>query len=403
MKSIRITIQNDNGDKLSARLEMPVSGRPANFALFAHCFTCSKDLIAVKNITQALLSHDIAVMRFDFTGLGESEGDFSETNFSSNIDDLIHVAKYMEKHYQPPAVMIGHSLGGAAVLKAASKLDYVKAVATIGTPADPEHVTHLLAEKRELIEEKGEASVEIAGRTFSIKKQFLDDLEGKSLEHILKHKNFAYLILHAPQDMVVAIENAAKLYHAAKHSKSFIALDGADHLLSKKEDSWYAGYMIGAWCIRYLSGRPGDDLQSDKQAIARTYFDSFTTDVKMGQHNLIADEPENAGGDNLGPSPYDLLAASLATCTSMTLQYYAKAKKIPLEEVKVHVQHHKQHASDCKEETQKIDQLDRWIELEGDLSEDQRQNLIEIANKCPVHKSLLSDIKIKTQLKKNES
>lgn len=396
MKSFRITIQNDSGDNLSARLEMPVSGRPATYALFAHCFTCSKDLIAVKHITQGLLSHNIAVLRFDFTGLGESEGDFSDTNFSSNIDDLLCVAQYMETHYQSPAILIGHSLGGAAVIKAAGKLPDVKAVATIGSPADPEHVVHLLSEKQEVIEQKGEANVLIAGRSFMIKKQFLDDLADKSLEHILKNKNFAYLILHSPQDKVVAIENAAKLYQAARHSKSFISLDGADHLLSKKEDSWYAGSMIGAWCIRYLDMK-SSELESEKQVIARTYLDSFTTDVQSGTHSLIADEPENAGGENLGPSPYDFLAASLATCTSMTLQYYAKAKKIPLEEVRVHAQHHKKHADDCKEDS-KIDHIDRWIELDGDLDDEQKMKLLEIANKCPVHKTLLSDIRIKTQL-----
>lgn len=398
MKSIKITIQNENGENLAARLEMPVSGRPANYALFAHCFTCSKDLKAVKNITQGLLSHDIAVLRFDFTGLGESEGDFSETNFSSNIQDLLCVARYMEKHYQSPAIMIGHSLGGAAIIKAASQLTHVKAVATIGSPADPEHVTHLLSESRDVIEEKGEAKVLIAGRPFTIKKQFLSDLEGKSLEHILQNKDFAYLIMHSPQDNVVAIENAAMLYKSARHSKSFISLDGADHLLSEPEDSWYAGHMIGAWCSRYLPKEKEEALETEKQAIARTYFDAFTTDVQMGKHSLIADEPKDANGDDLGPSPYDLLAASLATCTSMTLQYFAKAKKIPLEEVRVHTQHHKQHADDCQQENKKIDHLDRWIELDGDLNKAQREKLLEIANKCPVHKTMLSDIKINTRL-----
>lgn len=398
MKSIKVTVKNENGENLSARLEMPVSGRPTNFALFAHCFTCSKDLIAVKNITQGLLSHDIAVLRFDFTGLGESEGDFSDTNFSSNIEDLICVANFMEENYEPASIMIGHSLGGAAVIKAASQLPYIKAVATIGSPADPEHVTHLISDKKEVIEEKGKAEVHIAGRKFTIKKQFLDDLEKYSLENILNNKDFAYLILHSPQDQVVSIDNAAKLYQVARHSKSFISLDGADHLLSRKEDSWYAGHMIGAWCIRYIGREKQKDLQSEKQAIARTYYDSFTTDVKMGDHSLIADEPQKDGGEDLGPSPYDLLSASLATCTSMTLQYYAKAKKIPLEEVRVHTQHHKKHASDSQEESGKIEQIDRWLELDGDLSQEQRQKLLEIANKCPVHKTLLSDIKINTTL-----
>jgi putative redox protein len=400
MNSIALDIKNSAGQLLSAKIEMPVSGKPRHYALFAHCFTCSKDLIAIKNISHGLLMHDIAVVRFDFTGLGESEGDFADTNFSSNIEDLITVAEYMKEHYVAPALLVGHSLGGAAVIKAAEKLPSVKVVATIGAPADPEHVTHLLAEKMEVIEQKGYAKVEIAGRSFQIKKQFLDDLANNSLVHILSKKDFALLIMHSPQDKIVNIENAAKLYQAARHSKSFVSLDDADHILSDKSHSLYAGNIIGSWSGKYLPLKGEEILESDKQSIARTMNDNFTTDVKMGKHTITADEPEKAGGADLGPSPYDLLAASLATCTSMTLQYYAKAKKIPLIEARVHTQHHKKHAEDCQGDGKniKIDQLNRWIELEGDLTEDQRDELLSIANKCPVHKTLLSDIKITTKL-----
>ena len=402
MRSLKLYFKNDKGDQLAAKLELPLNGKAEHYALFAHCFTCSKDLIAVKNITDALTSQNIAVLRFDFTGLGESEGDFEDTNFSSNIHDLICAADFLKEKYKAPELLIGHSLGGAAVILAAEQLSYVKAVATIAAPSNPHHVEHLLSEKLEEIKEEGEATVTIAGRSFNIKKQFLDDLQENNVKRVLKNKSFALLILHSPQDKIVDIENAAEIYKQAKHSKSFISLDGADHLLSKKDDSIYAGQVISGWAGRYMEKIREQTLVSEKQTIARTYIDSFTTDIKSGKHHFLSDEPESVGGNDAGPSPYDLLTAALASCTSMTLKMYAERKKWPLKEIRIHTSHHKVHAEDCRDCEQKgdkIDEIERVIELEGDLSEDQKKRLLEIANKCPVHKTLSSDIKIESSLK----
>lgn len=403
MRSIKVDFHNAQGEKLAARLEMPVDGKPDHFALFAHCFTCSKNLAAVGNITSALTYQNIAVLRFDFTGLGESEGDFSDTNFSSNVDDLLCAAQYLTDNYQSPSILVGHSLGGAAVILAANQLTYVKAVATIGAPSTPAHVQHLFQEKKEEIIKKGKATVNIGGRPFTIKEQFIKDLEKKGLSEILKKKKFALLLMHSPQDSVVGIENAAELYQAAHHSKSFISLDGSDHLLSDEDESKYVGNVIASWAKKYLKKVAKESLDSDKQSIARTFLESFKTDVKTGKHSFVADEPQSSGGEDSGPSPYDLLASALSTCTSMTIRYYADREKWPLVEVKTHTQHHRVHADDCKscEETKddKIDQIDREIELEGDLSKEQRDKLLEIANKCPVHKTLTSDIQIKSSLK----
>ena len=401
MNSRKVTFTNANGAGLSASLEMPLGGKPIAYAIFAHCFTCSKNLSAVVNISRALNLRKIAVLRFDFTGLGDSEGDFSDTNFSSNIQDLQSAYDFLSTDYEAPKIIIGHSLGGAAVLAAAGSMESVRAVVTVGAPADPPHVKNLFKESIEEIKQTGEATVSIGGRPFKVKEQFLHDLEQNDLADMLSGLNKALLILHSPQDQIVGVENARKIYEGARHPKSFVTLDGADHLLSNKADSMYVGDIISSWATRYLD-LPGEaSLNTDRQVVVRTGDDGFTTEVKAGRHSFLADEPSSVGGKDLGPTPYDLLIASLGACTSMTLRMYADRKGWPLEEVRVHLDHGKVHEQDCENcenENAKIDQIEREIELFGDLNDEQRQKLLEIADKCPVHRTLHGEIRVITKL-----
>lgn len=401
MNSKKLTFNNYNNEQLSGRLELPADGRAKAYAIFAHCFTCGKNLIAANNLSRALSNRGIGVLRFDFTGLGESEGDFADTNFTSNIDDLKAAADYLADNYNPPKLIIGHSLGGAAVVRAARDIDSIKAVVTIGAPADPPHVKHLLKNSIDEIKAKGEAEVNLAGRTFTIKKQFLDDLGNYELEDCLKNLGSALLVMHSPQDKIVDIDNARIIYKSAMHPKSYISLDGADHLLTDKADSLYAADIIATWSLRYLDiQEEKPDIDSDKQVYTRTGDDGYTTMVRAGEHRFITDEPEAVGGKGMGPSPYDLLVASLGTCTGMTLRMYADRKNWPLEEIRVHLQHSKLHAEDCGhcgKENAKLDHVLREIELVGPLDEDQRKRLLEIANKCPVHKTLDKKVSVTTK------
>ena len=399
--SQKITFPNQAGHQLAARLEMPADNDPYAFAIFAHCFTCSKNLNAVMHISRALTQTGVAVLRFDFTGLGESDGDFADTNFSTNIQDLEAAAQFLEENYQAPQLLIGHSLGGAAVLIASSRIASVEAVVTIGAPADPEHVQHLLREDVAQITSEGEATVSLEGREFTIKKQFLDDINQAHHDHQIEQINKPLLILHSPADKTVGIDNAAEIYQQARHPKSFVSLDDADHLLSRKEDSLYVGGVIATWVQRYVVAPSSDEFSTDLQVVTRTK-QGFTTEIRAGQHSFIADEPESVGGLDTGPTPYDLLAASLGACTGMTLRMYADHKKWPLEEVLVHVKHEKvydQDCQDCEDPGKKIDQLERVVEVKGDLTDQQRQRLLEIADKCPVHKTLHASIKVNTSLK----
>ncbi|GAA4467975.1 bifunctional alpha/beta hydrolase/OsmC family protein [Nibrella saemangeumensis] len=401
MKSIKVSFQNKDGHVLSGLLELPIDGRPHAFALFAHCFTCTKNFTAIRNISRALSLNGIAVFRFDFTGLGESEGEFGDTTFSSNIADLLSAAEHLETHYQAPALAIGHSLGGTAVLMAASSLPSVKAVVTIGSPCDPDHVKHLLKGDLTQIEKEGKAEVSIGGRTFTVQKQFLDDLsrfEPATDIHALRR---ALLVLHSPQDRTVSIDNAAAIYQAARHPKSFISLDGADHLMTKPEDSLYGGEMIASWVKRYIDIPQAEPLTSHKRVAVRIGPDSLTTEVKAGNHSLLADEPKAIpGGHDLGPTPYDLVTAGLGACTAMTLRMYADRKQWPLKNVIVHLQHDKIHAQDSEHTEKKpmLDQISREIEVEGDLTDEQRNRLLEIAEKCPVHRTLHSSVQIVSTL-----
>lgn len=401
MPSKKVEFINANGYKLSARLEMPLTQNPDAYAVFAHVFTGSKNLSATRHISRALTLNGIAVLRFDFTGLGDSEGDFSDTNFSSNVEDLIAASKFLEDNYEAPKIMIGHSLGGAASVFAASQLDSIQAVATVGAPSEPDHVTHLLESKIEDIERTGLAKVNIGGQVFTIKKQFLDDLRGKDMYEIVKNLNKAILVLHSPQDRVVEIENAAKIYHAAMHPKSFVTLNDADHMLTNKNDAFYVGNMIATWAKRYINLPTKPKLQTHKQVVARLGNSGFTTDVMAGRHGIIADESEDLGGGDFGPSPYELLNAALGACTAMTLQMYARRKKWDLQEVTVHLSFDRSYRDDCEhcdEKDRRLETFDREIEIKGNLDQKQIERLKEIANRCPVHRTLEASATVTTKI-----
>ena len=404
MKSTKITFPNATGTNLSARIDLPADRKPLHFALFAHCFTCSKDLHAVRNISRALTGAGFGVMRFDFTGLGQSDGEFSETNFSSNVADLHAAMAYLKAEHMEPALLIGHSLGGAAAIVASAEAENIRAVATIGAPGDVGHIKKLFSGDLEKIKAEGHAEVNIGGRPFTIAKSFLDDLEKRDLSSILGDLRKPILIAHSPQDAVVGIANAAALFTAARQPKSFLSLDGADHLLTNNTDSNYAGSMIAAWSKRYLQHeKPVQELQSDMPVVVHIANEKYTTQVLAGGHHLTADEPESVGGNNYGPSPYDLLSAALGACTAMTLKMYAERKMWDLQEAYVHLKHGKIHAKDCEScaegTTGRIDRFERVVELHGDLDDAQRKRLMEIADRCPVHRTLHETIEVVTRLK----
>jgi len=399
----KITFQNKEGETIVGRLEMPADRHPHNYAIFAHCFTCNKNLLAVKNISRALTANGFAVLRFDFTGLGESEGDFENTNFSGNVSDLVAAAHYLEKTYDAPTLLVGHSLGGTAALFAAAEITSIKAVATIGAPSNPIHVKHLFKSTIPEIKASGKAVVNLSGRDFTIKKQFLDDLEHKSLAVVVKNMRKPILILHSPQDEIVGIKNAEEIYIAAHHPKSFVSLDGADHLLMKKEDSSYAGQLIAGWSKRYLPVPKEGDLKTEHNVVASLDADDgFTTAMKVGNHFMTADEPISFGGNDYGPSPYELVSAGLSACTAMTIQMYAKRKEWHLDNVQVHTSYSKSHAQDCKNcetDNAKLDTFKREIIISGSLDDKQKSRILQIADKCPVHKTLHSTVQIITELK----
>jgi len=402
MQNLNVTFENQNGEMLSGILDLPTE-EPVAYALFAHCFTCSKNLRAASNIARALNDERIAVLRFDFTGLGQSEGEFADTNFSSNVGDLLAAVDFLDRKHGDVSILIGHSLGGTAVLQAAPQVETAVAVVTIGSPAEPTHVARMLGGHKDSLRERGEAEVDLGGRPFLVKQQFVDDLEQHDVKGTIGKLHKALLIMHAPLDNIVEIDNAAELFVAAKHPKSFVSLDSADHLLTNDDDSRYAGQVLAAWASRYLPHADhGEPFRvAAGEVVARTYTDGFKTDVRAGRHTLVADEPRSVGGTNAGPSPYDLLSASLATCTSMTLHMYAAHKKLDLESVTVRVKHGKIHAVDCEDcesDSGRIDEFQRSIALQGGLSETQRQRVLEIADRCPVHRTLEGEIKIRSKL-----
>jgi putative redox protein len=401
MTTERITFPGHSGDTLSARLDLP-DGPHLATALFAHCFTCSKDIPAARRIAARLASMGIAVLRFDFTGLGHSKGEFANTTFTSNVGDLHAAAAYLAGRGMAPTLLIGHSLGGAAVLRAAGDMAGIKAVVTIGAPYDPEHVTHNFSDVLEDIESVGKATVDLGGRPFTIGKGFVEDVKAQKLGPVINGLKAALLVMHAPRDAVVGIENATNIFAAARHPKSFVTLDDADHLVTQARDAEYAAEVIAAWAGRYLKLTPPAPPIGAPEGIVRVAeadAAGFLQDVQVGPHHLLADEPLAYGGTNRGPSPYGLLAAGLGACTSMTLRMYARRKGWPLQHVTVDVSHDKVHAQDASTPVAtNIDLFRRRITVTGDLSADQRQKLLEIADKCPVHKTLEAASRVETEL-----
>jgi putative redox protein len=389
MPTERFQFTGSEGQQLAAALDMP-EGDIRAYALFAHCFTCGKDVLAAKRIAAALAAKDIAVLRFDFTGLGSSEGDFANSTFSSNVADLVRAADHLRETRKAPAILIGHSLGGAAILAAAAQIPDARAVVTIAAPSDPAHVTGLFADRIDDIRKHGKAEVALAGRPFTITNQFLDDIaEHGLMAHVAKlHK--ALLVMHAPTDDTVSIDNATRIFAAAKHPKSFVSLAGADHLLSERRDAAYVADVIAAWVTRYLdpvtSEEAADPGEAPRQVVVReTRNSKFQQTVSVGPHRLLADEPVPAGGEDTGPGPYDFVLAGLGACTSMTMRLYADRKSLPLERTTVTLSHRKIHAEDCAEcETREgmLDQIDMVIAMEGALDAEQRKRLMEIADKC---------------------
>ena len=400
----KFTFANQDGHQLAARLDLPEGPHLAS-ALFAHCFTCSKDIPAAKRIAQRLAAQGIAVLRFDFTGLGHSGGEFSNTNFSTNMSDLLAATQAMTERGFPPSLLIGHSLGGAAVLAVAEKINSAKAVVTIGAPFEPANVIEHFTEKRSEIVEHGSAEVRLGGRPFTIRDSFLKDIHTHKLRNAVATLGKALLVLHAPRDEIVSIDNAAKIFMTAKHPKSFITLDDADHLISRVNDAEYTAEVISSWVSRYLDIRPPAPPPGAPEGITRVREvdpQGFLQDVMSGPyHHTLADEPEAYGGGNKGMSPYGFVSAGLGACTSMTIRMYARRKGWPLDHVRVDVSHEKVHAQDAGGNSgERIDGFRREITLEGDLTADQRQKLLEIADKCPVHRTLERANQITTILTK---
>jgi uncharacterized OsmC-like protein/alpha/beta superfamily hydrolase len=404
-KSIKFEFQNSQKQTLAGKLELP-EPTPQAFALFAHCFTCSKDVAAASRISRNLRSLGVAVLRFDFTGLGNSEGDFANTNFSSNVDDLIKAAQALEEQYQAPKILIGHSLGGAAALYAASEMKSLKVVATIGAPSDVAHVSNLFEESLDKIIKAGEADVLLAGRKFKIKNQFIEDINEVNLKERLSKMRVPLLIFHSPQDDTVSIEHAKNIYSWSKHPKSFITLDGADHLLNNKIDSEYVAEVLKSWSSRYMNElryfqeekRP--QLAQGQVQVNNKQNHLFLHDLWTPNHHAFADEPQSVGGDNIGPTPYQLLLQALGGCTSMTMKMYAQRKGINLTKSKVTLSMKKIHAKDCEDCESKeglVDEITKKIEIEGDFSDEQKKRILEIAERCPVNKTLLNEVKIRSE------
>jgi uncharacterized OsmC-like protein/alpha-beta hydrolase superfamily lysophospholipase len=405
MRFLKLKFPNQQGKNLSARLDFPIDEKPVAYALFAHCFTCTKNYNAIVNISRALSGQGIAVLRFDFTGLGESEGDFADTNFSSSVGDLVAAARFLESKFEPPSLLVGHSLGGAAVIHAGAKIPSTAAVATIAAPSGLSRMIRYLRTRGDELEQKGKAQILIAGRTFTVKGQLLHDLEGIEMSRAIQNLKKPLLIIHSRSDTVVDMEEARVIFETAQDPKAFVSLEEADHLLSDRRDSLYIGGLIAAWSGRYLNPaeRPmASPALEDNRVAVRTGRAGLQTEIMVRNHRMIADEPIREGGADTGPTPYDYLTAALGACTSMTLRMYADRKQWPLEEIVVRLKHEKTHAKDCRQcdkATKGMDRIEREIEVIGPLTPAQRERLLQISDQCPVHRTLISEIHIDSWMK----
>jgi len=404
MKSTRLKIKNRKGIILNANLELPANQKPNYYAIFAHCFTCSSSLSAVRNVSRALTQDGFGVLRFDFTGLGRSEGEFADSHFSANVEDLLDVHAYMTEQYDAPCLLVGHSLGGAAVLVAASKIEAVKAIATVGAPATISHVTHLFSHQIDAIKEKGDIEVNIGGRPFVINQDFVKEFDKTDLPATVKNLRKPLLILHSPVDKIVGVENAEQLYKNAHHPKSFITLDNANHLLSNEKDSQYVGEIIGTWAKRYFPKVENNMLDAEGEQLVghlNRVEDNFTTSIQTKKHTFLADEPASVGGSDFGPSPYEYLNAALAACTVMTLKMYAERKEWDLREIFVYISHSRKHSDDLQIEVEKpkyLDHINKKLRFVGNLDASQKERLKEIASRCPVHRTLASEVIFNTEI-----
>lgn len=406
MPKTKVEFQGASGESLAGLLEYPKQ-KAAQTVLFAHCFSCGKDIAAASRISRALVAKGLAVLRFDFTGLGNSDGDFGNTNFTSNVGDLVRAADYLRDHFSPPSILIGHSLGGTAVIAASKSIPEVRAIVTIGSPSAPSHVLKQFQDQQQEIEAGGQAEVDLGGRAFVIKKQFLDDVREANIDGILSTMRKSLLVMHSPVDRVVSVNEAERLYLGAKHPKSFVSLDDADHLLTNKRDSEYAASVIAAWVSRYVDLPNTVEAQQTEVSAGEVWVSEhnqhFTRRVKSDQHSWLADEPVSVGGHELGPDPYEHLLAALGACTSMTLRMYANRKNLPLKHVEVRLKHERVHAEDCAEGAGKLEVISRLIRLDGDLSDAERQRLLEIADRCPVHRTLTGELRIEDARELGES
>jgi putative redox protein len=404
MPTERFQFTGEGGHQLAAALDLP-EREPVAYALFAHCFTCGKDVLAAKRIAVALAAKGIAVLRFDFTGLGSSEGDFANSTFSSNVADLVRAANHLRDTRKAPAILIGHNLGGAAILAAAGQISDARAVVTIAAPSDPAHVTGLFKDRIEDIRTHGKVEVSLAGRPFNITSEFLDDIAEHGLMAHVANLHKALLVMHSPTDDTVGIDNATRIFVTAKHPKSFVSLAGANHLLDERRDAAYVADVIAAWAERYLDPVMPEQAAVTGEAprmvmVRETRNSKFQQTISIGPHHMLADEPVVAGGEDSGPGPYDYVLAGLGACTSMTMRLYADRKSLPLERTTVTLKHSKIHAVDCAECGTKagmLDRIDLVIAMEGDLDAEQRKRLLEIADKCPVHRTLTSEVHIVTR------
>jgi uncharacterized OsmC-like protein/alpha/beta superfamily hydrolase len=397
MRSQTVAFPGSLGAQLAARLELPLVA-PRAYAIFAHCFTCGKDSTAAVRVSRALAARGVAVLRFDFTGLGKSEGSFADSTFSSNVADLLAAAEYLRANFAAPSLLIGHSLGGAAVLAAGGAIPEVRAIATIGAPAEVTHVAHHLDAHKEIIETDGQADVTLGGRALTFKRQFLDDLSTHNVPDLVAKLRRPLLVLHAPRDEVVGIDNASKVFLAARHPKSFVSLDDADHLLLRAEDAQYAADLIAAWAARYLPATKAEQDVGPGVLVEETGTGKFIQRIRVGAHDLIADEPIAYGGEDAGLSPYQLLSAALGACKSMTLRMYASRNNLPVDKIAVRVRHEKVDAP-----TGKFDLFNAEITLSGDLTTEQRAKLLDIADRCPMHRTLAGDTKVETNLAGNSA